>query len=337
METAANANSSSSIPKNYVTLKQLSEKHDASITEKADKANSSSSIPNNYVTLKQLKEKHDASIMETAAKVNSSSSSSSSIPKNYVSLKHLQELRLKEKHDDEERLRNLKQEETEKKAAEERRKADELLIPKPHRRILGSRHKWPSNRQKWVVARLASPGTPDADGAKGSASGAVQVPPIGKSTGSDTNPEVGRKQNPKKKKKKKNKGKADREKNGGTEAAMAMATAEEESEEIKGSEKITADPSQENPVQVKEDGRRGRWTGAVNRSIGQLSGCGQERTVPTERRSVIVDDEAAAGAGRGRWTAARGGASNQRAGGFGRGRRLPDGAGLVWVRKTSST
>ncbi|XP_009389656.2 uncharacterized protein LOC103976174 isoform X2 [Musa acuminata AAA Group] len=307
METAANANSSSSIPKNYVTLKQLKEKHDASITEKADKANSSSSIPNNNVSLKQLKETHDASIMETAAK---------------------------EKHDGEERLRNLKQEENEKKAAEETRKADELLIPKPHRRTLGSRHKWPSNRQKWVVARLASPRIPDADGAKGSASGAVQVPPIGKSTGSDTNPEVGRKQNPKKKK---NKGKADREKNGGTEAAMAMATAEEESEEIKGSEKITADPSEENPVQVKEDGRRGRWTGAVNRSIGQLSGCGQERTVPTERRSVIVDDEAAAGAGRGRWTAARGGASNQRAGGFGRGRRLPDGAGLVWVRKTSST
>lgn len=331
METMANANSSSS-PKNYVTLKQLKEKHDASITEKADKANSSSSIPNNYVTLKQLKEKHDASIMETAAKVNSSSSSS--IPKSYVSLKHLQELRLEEKHDEEERLRNLKQEEYEKKAAEERQKADELLIPKSHRRTLGSRHKWPSNRQKWVVARLAPPRIPDADGATGSASGAVQVPPIGKSTGSDTNPEVGRKQNPKKKKKK-NKGKSDREKNGGTEAAMA--TAEEESEEIKGSEKITADPSQENPVQVKEDGRRGRWTRAVYRSVGQLSGCGQERSVTTEGRSVIVDDEAAAGAGRGRWTAAKGGASNQRAGGFGRGRRSPDGAGLVWVRKTSST
>ncbi|RRT69633.1 hypothetical protein B296_00037204 [Ensete ventricosum] len=325
METAANANSSSSsssIPKNYVTLRQLKEKHDASsIMEKAEKANSSSSIPNNYVTLRQLKEKHDASsIMETAAKVNYSSSSSS-IPKNCGNLKHLQELRLKEKHDDEERLRNLEQEENEKKAAEERRKADESLIPKPHPRTRGSRHKWPSNRQKWVVARLAPPRNPDADG---SARGAVQVPPIGKSTGSDTNPEVGRKQNPKKKKKKKNKGKADREKNGGPEAAMATATAEEVSEEIKGSEKITADPSQENPVQV-------------SRPIGRLSRCGPEQTMPSDRRSLIVDDEAAAGAGRGRWTAAIGGASNQRAGGCGRGRRPPDGSGLVWVRKTTNT
>ncbi|RZS09544.1 hypothetical protein BHM03_00040657 [Ensete ventricosum] len=323
METAANANSSSSsIPKNYVTLRQLKEKHDASsIMEKAEKANSSSSIPNNYVTLRQLKEKHDASsIMETAAKVKYSSSSSS-IPKNCGNLKRLQELRLKEKHDDEERLRNLEQEENEKKAAEERRKADESLIPKSHPRTRGSRHKWPSNRQKWVVARLAPPRNPDADG---SARGAVQVPPIGKSTGSDTNPEVGRKQIPKKKKKKKNKGKADREKNGGPEAAMATATAEEVSEEIKGSEKITADPSQENPVQV-------------SRPIGRLSRCGPEQTMPSDRRSLIVDDEAAAGAGRGRWTAAIGGASNQRAGGCGRGRRPPDGSGLVWVRKTTNT
>lgn len=265
-----------------------------------------------------------------------------SLPSNYVTLKQLQELRLKERQEEqrlrrqkgeEERLRRQKDEEErlgkfEEKEVEERRRPRRRIKEKAARRNprvnprsnAPIRQKWPRNGSGWPISG-PSP-NPEVDGAGEAVGGSTRYPPA-----------IGRwreKQPAETDRTMKNE-RAHGNKNDGTATDTG---------EVSGSEKIALVPSTENPIRGVSV--RGHGASRTKREFrpARFMGGGPERTVVIERRFGNLgingwDKKPAAAAERRPEAGTRAGVFGLTSG---RGRwHAFAGGGMVWVRKTTSS